>query len=94
MQKGNLLHESHRSPDGLTKADKKALRPENIIRQDFTADSPDRKWLTDITQVQCKDGRLYIAPVFDCYAGEIISLAMDTEMTIDFLYNFMYIEIV
>jgi len=32
MQKGNLLHESHRSPDGLTKADKKAQRPENIIR--------------------------------------------------------------
>ncbi|WP_443738935.1 hypothetical protein [Treponema sp.] len=31
MQKGNLLHESRGSPDGLTKADKKALRPANII---------------------------------------------------------------
>jgi Transposase and inactivated derivatives len=80
MQKGNLLHESHKSPDGLTKADKKALRPENIIKQNFTADFPDRKWLTDITQVQCKDGKLYIAPVFDCYAGEIVSLATDTNM--------------
>jgi ABC-type glycerol-3-phosphate transport system substrate-binding protein len=28
MQKGNLLHESRRSPDGLTKADKKAECPE------------------------------------------------------------------
>lgn len=37
--------------------------------------STDRKWLTDISQGQYKDGRLYIAPVFDCcYAGEIISL--------------------
>lgn len=41
--KGNLLHESRRSPDGLTKADKKAQRPENIIKQDFTAEQPSKK---------------------------------------------------
>lgn len=80
MKNGNLLHESRRSPDGLTKADKKADRPENIIKQDFTASEPDKKWLTDITQVQCSDGILYIAPVLDCYRGEIVSLAMDTNM--------------
>jgi transposase InsO family protein len=51
MQKGNLLHESRRSPDGLTKADKKAERPENIINKDFTATEPNKKWLTDITQM-------------------------------------------
>ena len=28
----------------------------------------------------CKDGKLYIAPVFDCFCGEAISLAMDTNM--------------
>ena len=80
MAEGNLLHESRRSPDGLTKADKKAQRPKNIIRQDFTAKMPDRKWLTDITQVQCRNGKLYIAPVFDCFGGEIVSIAMDTNM--------------
>jgi transposase InsO family protein len=80
MMKGNLLHASRRSPDGLTKADKKAMRPENLINQDFHADAPNQKWLTDITQVQCKDGKLYIAPVFDCFGGEIVSLAMDTNM--------------
>ena len=25
----------------------------------------------------CRDGKLYIAPVMDCFGGEIISLAMD-----------------
>lgn len=59
MQKGNLLHESHRSPDGLTKDDKKALRPANIIQQDFTATAPNQKWLTDITQIQCKEGFIF-----------------------------------
>lgn len=49
MARGNLLHEDRRSPDGLTKADKKAMRPQNIIQQDFSAQEPLRKLLTDIT---------------------------------------------
>jgi transposase InsO family protein len=80
MKQGNLVHESPRSPDGLTKADKRADRPDNIIKQDFTTSEPDTKWLTDITQVQCNDGILYIAPVLDCFRGEVVSLAMDTNM--------------
>lgn len=83
MVKGNLLHESRRSPDGLTKADKKAHRPENIIKQDFTAEQPCQKWLSDISQVPCKDGTLYVSPMQDCYNGEIISLAMSDNMKRD-----------
>jgi transposase InsO family protein len=80
MARGNLLHESNRSPDGLTKADRDAMKPENIIRQDFTAEAPLRKLLTDITQIPCKDAKLYVSPLLDCYNGEIISLVMDTNM--------------
>lgn len=80
MARGNLLHEDRRSPDGLTKADKAAMKAQNIIRQDFTADAPLRKLLTDITQIPCRDGKLYVSPLLDCYNGEIISLVMDTNM--------------
>ena len=37
MRKGNLLKPGRRSPDGLTKADKKAQRPQNLLRRHFTA---------------------------------------------------------
>ena len=80
MRKGNLVKPNRRSPDGLTKKDKKAMQPENLIKRNFTASKPNEKWLTDITQVNCKDGKLYIAPVFDCFSGEIVSLAMDRNM--------------
>ncbi len=80
MARGNLLHEDRRSPDGLTKADRNAMKPQNIIKQDFTAEAPLRKLLTDITQIPCKDGKLYVSPLLDCYNGEIISLVMDTNM--------------
>ena len=49
MAQGNLLHEDSRTPDDLTKVDKKAMRPQNIIKQDFSAQAPLRKLLTDIT---------------------------------------------
>ena len=51
----------------LTNADKKAMRPQNIIKQDFSAQEPLRKLLTDITQIPCKDGKLYVSPLLDCY---------------------------
>ena len=80
MRRGNLLHRSRKSPNGLTKADKKAQKCKDLVKQDFSASKPNEKWLTDITQVPCKDGTLYIAPVLDCFAGEIISVAMDNTM--------------
>ena len=32
MARGNLLHDSRRSPDGLTKAERDTMKPENIIK--------------------------------------------------------------
>ena len=80
MRKRNLLHKSRRNPDGLTKADKKAQRPDNILKRNFTATRPNEKWLTDITEVPCSDGKLYVAPVLDCFGGEIVSIAMENHM--------------
>ena len=34
-----------------TKADKKAMRPQNLLKQNFTSKKPNEKWLTDITQI-------------------------------------------
>lgn len=80
MKRGNLLKPSPRRPNGLTKSDSESQKAENLIRRDFTAGAPNQKWLTDITQVPCLDGKLYIAPVLDCYSGEIVGLAMDDNM--------------
>ena len=80
MKKGGLLKPPARKPQGLTKADAAAQKAENLIRRNFTAAASNQKWLTDITQVPCADGKLYIAAVLDCYNGEIVGLAMDDNM--------------
>ena len=69
-----------RNPNSLTVADKDAQKSENLINQDFTAEDPNKKWLSDITEVPCSDGKLYVAPVLDCFDGAIVGLAMDDNM--------------
>ena len=39
-----------------------------------------QKLLSDITEIQCLDGKLYLSAVLDCYNGEILSIAMDDNM--------------
>lgn len=65
-------------PNGITRADAKAQKSENLIKQDFTAGKPGEKWLTDITEIQCKDTKLYLSPIMDCFDGAIIAFTMGT----------------
>jgi len=80
MKKGGLIKTSPRRSGILTESDADAQKADNLIARDFTANAPNRKWLTDITQIPCQDGKLYLAPVLDCYNGEIVGLAMDDNM--------------
>ena len=80
MRENGWLHEKRRCPKGLTKATTEIEERENLIKQDFTAHAPFSKLLTDITQIQCLDGKLYISPIMDCYNGEILSLLMRDNM--------------
>jgi transposase InsO family protein len=80
MKANNLLQKKKRMPNSLTKEDYEAQKSENLIKQDFTASEPNTKWLSDITEVPTADGKLYLAPVLDCFDGQIVGLAMDDNM--------------
>lgn len=80
MRLNGWLHTPRRRPKGLTRTDPEAMQAENLIKQDFSAEEPYEKLLTDITQVQCADGKLYISPILDCFNGEVLSLCMRDNM--------------
>jgi len=80
MKENGLLLKKKRNPNSLTKEDREAQKSENLIKQDFTAEEPNSKWLSDISEIPTADGKLYIAPVFDCFDGKIVGLAMDDNM--------------
>ena len=79
MKDGNLLH-LRRTPRGITKATTEIEEKENLIKRDFKSDKTLTKLLTDITQIQCLDGKLYISAILDCYNGEIVALEMRNNM--------------
>ena len=72
----NGLLQKTRTPKGTTKQDLKAQASDDLVKRDFTADAPNKKWLGDISEVACKDGVLYIAPIMDCFDGAIVALSM------------------
>jgi putative transposase len=76
----NLMIKRKRRPKSLTIADAEAQKAENIINQNFEAEKPNEKWLTDITEIHCKDNKLYLAPILDCFDGSIRGFKMDINM--------------
>jgi len=51
----------------------------NIISQDFRAEAPNQKWVTDITQIRTYEGWLYLAAVCDLYSRKIIGWSMQSK---------------
>lgn len=45
----------------------------NVLQRDFTTDAPNRKWTTDVSQVDIRGKKCYISPILNMWNGEIIS---------------------
>lgn len=67
-QKARTTDSSHDSP----------IAP-NLLKRDFTADAPNKKWLTDMTFIATREGWLYLAGVLDAYSRKLIGWAMGKE---------------
>ena len=52
--------------------------PENLLERNFHADTPNEKWLTDITEFHIPAGKAYLSPVVDCFDGMLVSWTMST----------------
>ena len=60
---------------------------ENILNRDFSADAPNEKWVTDVTQVKVGEQKLYVSAIKDLYNNEIVSYHMslnnDNELVLE-----------
>lgn len=55
----------------------------NLLKRDFHADTPNQKWLTDITEFAIPAGKIYLSPIVDCYDGALASWTIGTEPDAD-----------
>jgi transposase InsO family protein len=61
----------------------------NLLKRDFTADAPNRRWAGDITYIPTRRGWLYLAVVIDLYSRRIVGWSMsrrpDRRLVVDAL---------
>lgn len=53
---------------------------DDLVERDFTADSLDEKWLTDITEHWTGEGKLYLCAIKDVCSRRIVGYAIDKRM--------------
>lgn len=55
----------------------------NVLNQNFKTTAPNKIWVTDITYIPCREGRLYLASVLDLYTRKIVGWKLADRMTTD-----------
>lgn len=46
---------------------------DNLLKRNFKADKPNEKWVTDVTEFNVHNEKLYLSPIVDLFNGEVIS---------------------
>lgn len=72
-----------------TRPDDKADRPPDLVERDFTANRPNRLWVTDLTYVPTWAGVAYVCFIIDAFSRRIVGWRvasnMRTQMILDAL---------
>ncbi|MBO6383959.1 IS3 family transposase [Enterococcus casseliflavus] len=61
----------------------------NLLKRDFKADQPNKKWLTDITEFHIPPGKVYLSPIIDCFDGAIVSWTISTKPNADMVNSIL-----
>jgi putative transposase len=60
---------------------------DDLVLKDFTAQGPNEKWLTDITEHPTSEGKLYVCLVKDLWSNRIVGYATSDRMTAELAVN-------
>lgn len=66
-----------------TQADPTKQPAQNKLDRDFTADAPNRKWVTDITYLRIATGWVYLAVVIDLFSRKAVGWSISASLATD-----------
>lgn len=75
MRRQQLVARKIRRRNGLTRQDRTAPKFPDLVKRDFTAAAPNRKWVGDMTEIPTEHGKLYLATVIDLYSRRLLGAA-------------------
>ena len=87
MRSAGICGVTRRRRARTTMRDPGAERPGDLVNRDFTARSPNRLWVTDLTVVATRTGAAYVCFIVDAFSrlivGWRVAAHMRTEMVLD-----------
>ena len=78
MQEENLVVKVKRTTRYNSYAGELTPSVPNEIERDFSAEKPNSKWQTDITEFAVPAGKVYLSPIVDCFDGLLVSWRIGT----------------
>ena len=77
MRKAGLVPRTIRRFRATTWSRKTIASP-NVLEQNFAADGPDEKWVSDITAIPTREGWLYLCMFLDLYSRAVVGWSMSS----------------
>ena len=60
---------------------------QDLLERDFTAERSDQRWVADISEFACRDGKLYLAGIKDLHDRGLAGWSMGERQTTDLVVN-------
>jgi transposase InsO family protein len=60
---------------------------DDLVQRQFTAEGPNRLWLTDITEHWTSEGKLYLCAIKDVFSNRTVGYSIDDRMTAELAVN-------
>ena len=60
---------------------------ENLLNRNFTAEKPNQKWVTDMTQYRVGERWLYLSAIKDLFNNEIVAYQMSSRNDNELFYR-------
>ena len=80
MRKASIVSRMRRKFRITTHSKHSFPKMQNLVRQNFNADQPNRLWVSDITYIWTKEGWLYLAVIIDVFSRLVVGWAMSNQL--------------
>ena len=54
----------------------------NLLKRDFHAEKPNRKWVTDVTKFSLFGEKLYLSPILDLHSSDLVSYTISDRLVL------------
>ena len=54
----------------------------NLLKRDFHAEKPNRKWVTDVTEFSLFGEKLYLSPILDLHSSDLVSYTISDRLVL------------